>query len=46
MGCVVGMARDPESIRDMVFANYIVSYAVTARSMAVLRIRHPFQLRN
>jgi plasmid stabilization system protein ParE len=46
MGCVVGMAPDPESIRDMVFANYIVSYAVTARSMAVLRIWHHFQLRN
>jgi plasmid stabilization system protein ParE len=45
-GCVAGMAPDPESIRDMLFANYIVRYAVTARSMAVLRIRHPFQVRN
>jgi hypothetical protein len=45
-GCVVGMAPDPESIRDMVFGIYIVRYAVTARSMAVLRIWHHFQLRN
>jgi plasmid stabilization system protein ParE len=45
MGWVVGMAPDPESIRDMGFGNYIVRYAVTARSIAVLRVWHHFQSR-
>ena len=42
---VVGMAPDPESISDMVFGNCIVRYAVTARSIAVLRVWHHFQPR-
>jgi hypothetical protein len=46
MGRAVGMAPDPESIRDMVFGSYIVRYAVTARSIAVLRVWHHFQQRN
>lgn len=45
MGRVVGMAPDPESIRDLVFGNYFARYAVTARSIAVLRIWHHFQSR-
>lgn len=46
MGHVVGMAPDPESIRDMVFGNCIVRYAVTARSVAVLRVWRHFELRD
>ncbi len=46
MGRAVGMAPDPESIRDMVFGSYIVRCAVTARSIAVLRVWHHFQQRN
>jgi plasmid stabilization system protein ParE len=45
MGRAVEFAPDPESIRDMVFGSYIVRYAVTARSIAVLRVWHHFELR-
>lgn len=46
MGRAVGIAPDTEAIRDMVFRNYIVRYAVAARSIAVLRVWHHFELRD
>lgn len=45
MGRSVGAAPDSESIRDMVFGNYIVRHAITARSIAVLRVWHHIQSR-
>lgn len=45
LGRSVAVAPDPEAIRDMVFGNYIVRYAVTARSIAVLRVWHHFEQR-
>lgn len=46
MGRAVAAAPDPQTIRDMVFGNYIVRYAVTAHSIAVLRIWHHFERRD
>lgn len=45
MGRAVEVAPDPQSIRDMVFGDYIVRYAVAAHSIAVLRIWHHFEQR-
>lgn len=45
MGRTVEAAPDPQTIRDMVFGSYIVRYAVTARSIAVLRVWHHFERR-
>ena len=45
MGRAVDTAPDPQAIRDMVFGDYIVRYAVTARSIAVLRVWHHFEQR-
>lgn len=45
MGRAVDMAPDPQAIRDMVFGDYIVRYAVAARSIAVLRVWHHFERR-
>lgn len=46
MGRIVEIAPEPKSIRDMVFGNYIVRYAVTVQSSAVLRVWHHFELRD
>jgi plasmid stabilization system protein ParE len=46
MGRAVAAAPDPQAIRDMVLGNYIVRYAVTARSIAVLRVWHHFERRD
>ena len=46
LGRAVTAAPDPQVIRDMVFGNYIVRYAVTARSIAVLRVWHHFESRD
>lgn len=46
MGRPVDAAPDPQTVRDMVFGHYIVRYAVTARSVAVLRIWHHFEVRD
>lgn len=45
IGKAVAMAPDPNAVRDMVFGDYIVRYAVTARSIAVLRVWHHFESR-
>lgn len=45
IGRAVAAAPDPQGIRDMVFGNYIVRYAVTARTIAVLRVWHHFEHR-
>ena len=46
MGRAVQAAPDSETIRDMVFGAYVVRYAVTARSLAVLRVWHHFEQRD
>lgn len=46
MGKAVQSAPDPHAIRDMAFGNYVVRYAVTARSVAVLRVWHHFEQRD
>nr|MDQ2971816.1 type II toxin-antitoxin system RelE/ParE family toxin [Pseudomonadota bacterium] len=46
MGKPVETAPDPQAIRDMVFGNYIVRYAVTTRTIAVLRLWHHFENRD
>lgn len=46
MGRTVNAASDPRTIRDMVFGNYIMRYAVTTRSVAVLRVWHHFERRD
>ncbi|MGH8182733.1 MAG: type II toxin-antitoxin system RelE/ParE family toxin [Rhodanobacteraceae bacterium] len=46
IGRIVAAAPDPEAIRDMVFGNYIVRYAVTTRTVAVLRLWHHFEQRD
>lgn len=46
MGRAVEIAPDSESIRDMVFGNYLVRYAVTVHSIAVLRVWHHFERRS
>lgn len=46
IGRAVVAAPDPDVIRDMVFGDYIVRYAVTARSVAVLRVWHHFEQRD
>ena len=46
IGRAVAAAPDPDAIRDMVFGAYIVRYAVTVRSVAVLRVWHHFEQRN
>ena len=45
IGRSVEAAPDPQAIRDMVFGNCMVRYAVTARSIAVLRVWHHFERR-
>lgn len=45
MGRAVEAAPDPQTLRDMVFGNYVVRYAVAARSIGVLRVWHHFERR-
>lgn len=45
IGRAVEVAPDPQAIRDMVFGDYIVRYAVAAHSIAVLRVWHHFERR-
>lgn len=46
MGRKVEAAPDPLALRDMLFGDYIVRYAVGTRSMAILRIWHHFEDRD
>jgi plasmid stabilization system protein ParE len=46
IGKTVAAAPDPQVIRDMVFGAYIVRYAITTRTIAVLRVWHHFEQRN
>jgi plasmid stabilization system protein ParE len=46
MGRAVAAAPDPQSVRDMVFGDYSVRYAVTPRTIAVLRVWHHFEERD
>jgi addiction module RelE/StbE family toxin len=43
MGRPVEYAPDSESIRDMVFGNYIVRYTVTSQTIYILRIWHHYE---
>ncbi|MGH8145902.1 MAG: type II toxin-antitoxin system RelE/ParE family toxin [Rhodanobacteraceae bacterium] len=45
IGRIVVTAPDPETVRDMVFGHYIVRYAVTVRTIMVLRVWHHFEHR-
>lgn len=45
IGRAVESAPDPQSVRDMVFGAYTVRYAVTARTIAVLRVWHHLEHR-
>lgn len=40
MGRAVGLAPDPDTVRDVVFDNYVVRYAVHEAAIVVLRIWH------
>lgn len=46
IGRAVAAAPDPDAIRDMVLGAYIVRYAVTPRSLAVLRVWRHFGQRD
>jgi Plasmid stabilization system protein len=45
MGYPVQTAPDPETIRDMIFGNYIVRYAVTPKRILILRLWHHYENR-
>ena len=45
MGHPVLAAPDPDMIRDMVFGNYIVRYAVTKNVIIILRLWHHYENR-
>ncbi len=45
MGRQVELAPTPEVIRDFVFGNYIVRYALQSKSVVVLRIWHHYEVR-
>jgi len=45
LGKPVDMAPDPESVRDMVFGNYVVRYALKSGTVAVLRVWHGLEAR-
>lgn len=36
----VGLAPDPESVRDMVFGKYVVRYSVHSSAIIILRVWH------
>lgn len=40
LGTPVGMAPMPESVRDMIFGNYVVRYSIHPATIIVLRIWH------
>jgi len=43
MGRPVASAPDSEVIRDMVFGNYTVRYAIHAQTLAILKIWHHYE---
>jgi plasmid stabilization system protein ParE len=45
LGKPVELAPDPAIIRDMIFGNYIVRYAVHAQSVVILRVWHHYESR-
>jgi len=45
MGKPVASAPDPEIIRDMIFGNYTVRYAIRNQTLAILRIWHQYENR-
>lgn len=40
IGSPVGLAPDPESVRDMVFGKYVVRYSVHSSVIIILRVWH------
>lgn len=46
MGRAVALAPDPDSVRDAMFGNYVVRYAVHAEVVVVLRVWHRFEQRD
>ena len=46
MGSPVDAAPDSEAIRDMIFGNYIVRYAVTPNVIYILRVWHHYEDRD
>ena len=45
MGRRVELSPTPDVIRDFVFGNYIVRYALHTKSVVVLRIWHHYEIR-
>lgn len=45
MGVAVAHAPQPDTVRDMVFGNYVVRYSVHTEALAILRIWHHFENR-
>ncbi len=45
MGHEVAQAPEPQTVRDMVFGNYIVRYSIHANALVVLRIWHHYENR-
>jgi len=43
MGRPVASAPDPEVIRDMVFGDYTVRYAIHAQTLAILKVWHHYE---
>lgn len=43
MGRAVESAPDPQSIRDMVFGDYIVRYSIHSKTVVILRVWHHFE---
>ncbi|KZN14450.1 type II toxin-antitoxin system RelE/ParE family toxin [Marinomonas sp. TW1] len=43
IGAAVKLAPSPETVRDMIFGNYIVRYSIHREIIIVLRIWHGFE---
>lgn len=43
LGSPVEMAPVPDSIRDMVFGNYVVRYSIHASTIIILRVWHSLE---
>lgn len=46
IGKAVAVAPDPDTVRDMVFGDCIVRYAIAPDTIAILRVWHHFESRN
>lgn len=43
MGAPVGLAPEPDSIRDMIFGKYVIRYSAHASVIIILRVWHELE---